>query len=150
MGLEADTPGGYGGRLQVGFAALLEGLKQNDTAKGSMNFTAITDDNDDTLTFELDADGLPSGNLAGYLPVEIHIRLFDGTTQVAGRWNTNLTGGTNTTNTHGVIAASGVTVIPCYALVVNDSNIYVRFESAPSAGQIEYMLVCGRNLDTVA
>lgn len=143
--LEADLPGGSNGTAQVGFAALLEGLKQNGTAKGSMELE-IADANDDTITFELDSDGVPNGNLAGYVPVELHIRLWDDTTQVAGRWNSDLTGDSGTGTKWGVIAASGFTIIPCYALVANNSNIYVRFTAGASGtGRVEYVLVCARN-----
>jgi len=142
---ELALPGGTHGQIDVGYAALLEGLEQNGTAKGSMNFTAISDTNDDTLTFEIASAGNANGNLAGYAPLEIHLRLWDGTTQVAGKWNTNLTGDSATSSTHGVIAASGFTVIECYDLFLQDGNLYVSFTSSPTTGQIEYKLVVGRD-----
>ena len=141
-------PGGHNGQIDVGYAALLEGLEQNGTAKGSMNFTAIADANDDTLTFELSSAGVGNGNLAGYIPLEIHMRLWDGTTQVAGRWNTNLTGDANTTTTHGVLKADEWTIIPCFAIFMNDKTVYAKFTAAPSAGQIEYRLVVARDRAT--
>lgn len=144
-------PGGHLGQIDVGHAVLLEGLEQNGTAKGSMNFTAIADANDDALTFELTSAGVGGGNLAGYVPLEVHIRLWEtsgGNTQVAGRWNTNLTGDANTTTTHGIIKADEWAVIPCFAIFMNDKTIYVKFESAPTAGQVEYRLVCARDRAT--
>ena len=141
-------PGGHHGQIDVGYAILLEGLEQNGTAKGSMALTAITDTNDDAFTFELSSAGVGSGNLAGYIPLEIHVRLWDDGTQVAGRWNTNLTGDANTTTTHGVITASEWTIIPCYALFMNDKTVYIKHTATPTAGQAEYRLICARDSAT--
>jgi hypothetical protein len=141
-------PGGHHGQIDVGYAPLLEGLEQNGTAKGSMNLTAITDTNDDAFTFELASAGVGGGNLAGYIPLELHVRLWDGTTQVAGRWNTNLTGDSNTTTTHGVITASEFAIIPCFDIFMNDKTVYIKFTATPTAGQVEYRLVCARDRAT--
>lgn len=147
MGFEADLPGGYNSIAQTGFATLVEGLKFGGTAKGSMEHTGLST-TDVAVTFELTSGAL-SGNLAGYMPLEVHCRLWDGTTQVAGRWNTNLTGDSSTTSRWGVIASSGYTVIPCAALVINDKTMYLRLESAPGGtSYVEYKLVCGRNKST--
>lgn len=144
MGLSADLPGGYNGIVQTGYVALLEGLKFGGTAKGSMEHTGLST-TDVAVTFELTSGAL-SGNLTGYTPLEIHVRLWDGTTQAAGRWNTNLTGDANTTTKWGVIASDGYTVIPCYGLLVNDKTLYLRMEAAPGGtSYVEYILVCGRN-----
>lgn len=147
---ELGLPGGTHGQVDVAYAPLLEGLEQNGTAKGSRGLTAITDTNADTFTFELSSAGVGSGNLAGYYPLELHVRLFDGTTQVAGKWNTNLTGDTGIGTNFSEISASGYTVIPCAALFLNDSNIYISFVSAPSAGQLDYVIYAGRDRSTAS
>lgn len=149
MGFEADLPGGSHGAAPTGFASLLEGLKFAGTAKGSMVHTGLST-TDVAITFEITSGAL-SGNLAGYMPLELHVRLWDGTTQVAGRWNSNLTGDSDTTTRWGVVAASGITIINVAAMVINDKTIYLRLESAPSGtSYVEYMLVCGRNRTTAA
>ena len=145
--LGPSLPGGPNGQFQTGYVTLLEGLEQNGTARGSNGLTAITDANADTFTFELSAAGVGSGNLANLYPLELHIRLFDGTSQVAGKWNTNFTGDTGIGTNFGVIGATGVTVIPCAAFFLNDSNIYIAFTSAPSAGQLDYKIICARYAD---
>lgn len=144
MGFAADLPGGYNGIAQTGYAVLLEGLKFATTAKGSMEHTGLST-TDVAITFELTSGAL-SGSLAGYTPLELHVRLWDGTTQVAGRWNSNLTGDSSTTTRWGVVSSSGWTLIHCYAMVINDKTIYLRLESAPGGtSYVEYKLVCGRN-----
>jgi hypothetical protein len=133
-----------GNNTPAAYATLLKGLKVNGTARATLANAGIDDTDNHEVTFELDADGVPTGSLKGYTPLELELWLVDGTTAVAGRWNSDLQGDTSADTVYEPIGVSGV-LIDVYDIVRQDGKIFIKFDEAPTAGGIRYRIRTGRH-----
>ena len=144
-------PGTPYGPIQTGYGTALIGLALGATP------TVLTSAGSGVLTLNAKtiagtaqsakisngANTLHSGALG--VPLELHFRFMDGTTQVAGAYATSLDGVSDLATIKHRVAATGYTVIMCTDLFVQNGTIYFGCDTDPgSDGVLDYFIVYGK------
>lgn len=76
------------------------------------------------------------------VPLELHFRYMDGTTQVAGEFVTSLDGESDLSGGSRRVDASGYTIFHCYDLYRQGGTIYMGLDADPgSDGFLDYFIV---------
>lgn len=130
-------PSSYHGNSGAAMGSLMVGLQEGSTAQGS----GEVDFDGHTVAGTAVALTFNSAALDGVEPVELHFRIMDGTTQVAGAFTTSLDGETDLSGAQRRVDASGFTKLSCYDLFKQGGTIYIAPDADPGAdGTLDYFI----------
>lgn len=141
MADQVALPSGHGGMVQVGYGSSLVGLGEGSTGYGSGQLAL----NGHTVAAPVSVKMLAGSLGSNRVPIELHFRYMDGTTQVAGEFATSLDGVTDLATVSRRVDASGYAVFACYDLWTQNGTIYMGCDVDPGAdGFVDYFIVYGR------
>lgn len=153
MAIDRNLPSGSSGPIQTGYGNALIGLALGATS------TVLTSAGSGVLTMNgktiagtvqsakisNGANTLHTGALG--VPLELHFRYMDGTTQVAGAYATSLDGVSDLATIKRRVDATGYTMIMCTDLFMQNGTIYFGCDADPGAdGVLDYYIVYARTI----